>query len=129
VTATELELLACFGVEPQLLWPGEADPWCYNDAAYLVEVDGFSVSFAVAPAYPDVRIIVRRGEQRVFEFRSLGVRDVRVIDERGVDAVEVVLAEQSWLRLQLRPAFEITQGFAVDAEPGAAADTGRRAGS
>jgi hypothetical protein len=126
ITATELQLLACFGVEPQLLEP--TDPWCYNDAAYVVEVDGFVVSFAVAPAYPDVRIIVRRGGQRVFEFNSMGVGDVRVIDEPGVDAVEIVLAEQSWLRLQLRPAFEITQGFAVEAqrhaEPGAAADGG-----
>jgi hypothetical protein len=113
ITATELQLLACFGVEPKLLSP--TDPWCYNDAAYVVEVDGFAVSFAVAPAYPDVRIIVRRDGQRVFEFNSMGVRDVRVIDEPGVDAVEVVLTEQSWLRFQLRPTFEITQGFAVEA--------------
>ena len=113
IKATELELLACFGVEPQLL---DVDvPWCYNDAAYLVEVDGLSVSFAVQPAYRDVRLIVRRAEQRLFEFRAVGVGDVRVIDERGIDAVEVVLAEQSWLRVQLRPAFEVTQGFAVRA--------------
>jgi hypothetical protein len=109
VTATELEVLACLGVEPQML---DSDvPWCYNDAAYLVEVDGLSVSFAVAPGFGDVRLIVRRGDQRLFEFSAVGVRDVRVIDEPGVDAVEVVMAEESWLRLQLRPAFEVTQGF------------------
>ncbi len=109
ITATELQLLACFGVEPRLRDPGV--PWCYNDAAYAVEVDGLSVSFAVQPAYRDVRLIVRRGEQRLFEFNSMGVRDVRVIDEPGVDVVEVVLDERSWLRLQIRPAFEVTQGF------------------
>jgi hypothetical protein len=114
ITATELQLLECFGVEPQLLDP--TDPWCYNDAAYRVEVDGYSVSFAVAPAYQDVRIIVSRGERRIFEFNSMGVRDVRVIDEPGVDAVEVILGQQSSLRLQLRPVFEITQRF--DAEEG-----------
>jgi hypothetical protein len=112
VTATELELLACFGVEPLLL---DANvPWCYNDAEYLVEVDGMTVSFTVAPGYSDVRIIVRRDDRRVFEFNSMGVRNVRVIDEPEVDAVEVALAEQSWLRLQLRPVFEITQGFAAE---------------
>jgi hypothetical protein len=109
ITATELELLACFAVEPQLL---DADvPWCYNDAAYTVNLDGLSVSFAVQPSYRDVRLIARRGEERLFEFNAMGVRDVRVIDERGVNAVEVVMDERSWLRLQLRPTFEITQGF------------------
>jgi len=109
ITATELELLACFGVEPRLLDPGV--PWCYNDAAYAVEVDGLSVSFAIQPAYRDVRLIVLRGEQRLFELSAVGVADVRVIDERGVDAVEVRLSPESWVRVQLRPAFEVTQGF------------------
>ncbi len=116
ITATELQLLTCFGVEPRLLEP--TDPWCYNDAAYVVEVDGYEVSFAVAPAYHDVRIVVRSASRRVFEFNSMGVRDVRVIDEPGVDAIEVVVAEQSWLCLQLRPAFVITQRFAVEQERG-----------
>jgi hypothetical protein len=109
VTATELELLACFGVEPQLL---DTDvPWCYNDAVYAVEVDGLSVSFAVHPAYRDVRLIVRRGEQRLFELNAVGVVDVRVIEEYGLDAVEVFLSSESWVRLQLRPVVEVTQGF------------------
>jgi hypothetical protein len=42
------------------------------------------VSFAVAPAYQDVRFIVRRGERRIFEFNSMGVRDVGVIDGRAL---------------------------------------------
>jgi len=109
ITATELELLACFGIEPHLIEP-EA-PWCYNDAVYAVQVNGLSVSFAVQPEYRDVRLIVRDGAAVMFELNSMGVRDVRVIDEPGVDAVEVVMDEQSWLRLQLRPAFTITQQF------------------
>jgi hypothetical protein len=112
VTATELEMLTCFGVEPRMLDVGI--PWCYNDAAYSVEVDGLSVSFAVAPGYQDVRLIVRRGDERLFELNAVGVADVRVIDTPGVDAVEIVITHGSWLRLQLRPAFEITQGFRAD---------------
>lgn len=109
MTATELELLACFGVEPQLL--DAHVPWCYNEATYLVEVDGLSVTFVVAPGYRDVELGVRRGEQRLLGLKAGGVRDVRVLDEPGVDAVEVLIAEGSWLRLQLRPSFEVTQGF------------------
>jgi hypothetical protein len=89
--------------------PGEL--WFYNDAAYATEVDGLSVSFAVQPAYRDVRLIVWRGERRLFELNAVGVADVRVIDEHGVDAVELELTAKSWVRVQLRPAFEVTQGF------------------
>ena len=82
ITATELELLACFGVEPRLR---DADvPWCYNDAAYLVEMDGLSVSFAVQPSNRDVHLTISRGERRLFEFNAAGVADVRVVDERGL---------------------------------------------
>jgi hypothetical protein len=109
ITATELQLLECFGVEPKLLDPN--DPWCYNDALYVVEVDGFSISFAIQPAYRDVRIVVSCGEKHIFELNAVGVADIRVIDETGVDAAEVRLDERSWLRLQLRPVFEMTQSF------------------
>jgi hypothetical protein len=109
ITATELELLACFGAEPHLL---DANvPWCYSTASYAVDVDGLSVSFTVLPSYRDVRLIVRRGKQQMLEFSAVGVVDVRVIDERGVDAVDVLLSPQSWLRLRLRPTFGITQRF------------------
>lgn len=115
ISATELQFFECFEVEPKLLDP--TGPWCYNDALYIVVINGFEVSFAVAPAYADVRIIVRHENRRIFEFQSMQVRDVRVVDLPGIDAVEVDIAEQSWLRLQLRPHFEITQGFAIPPEP------------
>ena len=109
ITATELQLLACCEVEPRLL---DVDvPWGYNTATYVFERDGMLVTFAVRPSYRDVRIGVKRGEQRLFEFNALGVADVIVIDEPGLDAIEVAIAEGAWLRLQLRPTVEITQGF------------------
>jgi hypothetical protein len=114
ITATELQLLECFGVEcfgvePKLLDPN--DPWSYNDAIYAVQVEGLSISFAVQPSYRDVRLILFRGETRLFELNAMGVADVRVIEETGVDAVEVLMTARSWLRLQLRPVLEIAQGF------------------
>jgi hypothetical protein len=109
ITVQEWQLLGCFGVEPQLLEPNV--PWCYNDAAYVVEVDGLSVSFAVQPAYRDVRLIVRRDDQPLYELNAVGIEDMRVLDEPGRDIVEVRLSKREWLRVQLRPRFEITQGF------------------
>lgn len=109
ITAREWELLACIGVEPELLDP-EVD-WFYNDASYVVEVDGLSVSFAVQPSYRDVRLIVCQGGRRFYELNAVGVTDVRILEEAGRDIVEVRLTEREWLRVQLRPCFEITQGF------------------
>ena len=109
MTATDYQLLACFGVEPERRDASEL--WCHDDALYQVQIDGFLVSFAVAPIYPDVRIVVQFGGRRIFEFASMAVEDVRVIDEPGIDAVEVHLTARSTLRLQLRPAFAITHQF------------------
>lgn len=110
ITATELELLGCFGVEPRLF--DASVPWCYNDSVYKFAIGDLAVSFAIQPACRDVRLIVYRGGTRLFEFNAVSVDDVRVIDKPGVDAVVVEMTEESWLRLQIRPVFEITQGFA-----------------
>jgi hypothetical protein len=109
ITAKEWELLACFGVEPELAEP--EIPWCYNDSVYAVELDGLLISCAIHPSYRDVRLIVRRGTQRLYELNAVGVADVRVLDEPGKDILEIRLSDQEWLRLQLRPTFEITEGY------------------
>ena len=106
---SELPLLACFGVEPKA--PDPRTPWFYNTAVYEVEVDAVSVSFTIEPAYGNVRLVVRRAGRRLFQFDAKMVADLRVIDEPGVDAVEIDMTAGSWLRMQLRPTFEITQGF------------------
>ena|ERR1700748_2559197 len=112
ITAKELEFLACFGVEPRLLSPDE--PWYYNDAAYIVEIDGLTVSFAIQPSYRDVRLLVRRNDQRLYELNALNVGDVRVIDEPGRDAIEIWLSNREWMVVQLRPSFEIVQEIQFD---------------
>ena len=72
-------------------------------------MDGLSVSLAIQPSDSRMRLIVRRGEQTLFELNAVGVQDLRVVDQRGVDAVDIVLSEHSSLRLQLRPVLEVTQ--------------------
>jgi hypothetical protein len=112
--------------EPQLLC--DEVPWAYNEAVYQVEVDGLAISFVVAPATRDVRLIARRGERRVFELCAVGVADVRVDDERGVDAIKVQLSAGSWVRVQLRPTFEVMQGSSRRAEQCVTPDTGDNRG-
>lgn len=107
--ATEIALLLCFGAEPELL---DADVlWCYNVATYRFEVEGFAVSFTVEPGYCRVHLDVRRDGLRLFGFAAEWIAELRVIDEPDVDAILVVMDVNSWLRLQLRPTFEVTHGF------------------
>lgn len=113
ITATELQFLGCFGAEPKLLDPDL--PWCYNDAVYRAVVGDFAISFAIQPSYRDVRIVVRLEERVIFEFNGVEVADVQIIDQPGLDAVEVSLTDRSRLRLRLRPTMEVTQGFETSA--------------
>ncbi|MSQ96256.1 MAG: hypothetical protein EXR98_17125 [Gemmataceae bacterium] len=107
ITATELQLLECFGVEPALLDLSNV-PWCYNDALYQVEIDGYSISFTLHPVGRDVRLEVQRGNELHYELNALAVKDVRVLDEPGRDILEIEIADAESLRLQLRPSVQIT---------------------
>ncbi len=103
ITATELELLACFGVEPTLLDAGI--PWCFNEATYAVEVDGIAVTFTVAPSCRDIRLTAKRGDRPLYELAAIQIEDVEVIDEHGRDALVFRLSDDENLEVQLRPTF------------------------
>jgi hypothetical protein len=113
MTATELELLELFGVEPELKWLEEDLGWMYNDAVYRFSIQDFQLTVALSPATRDIRIIVKRGDQHVYEFQSLGVQDVRVIQTKDTSALEVILDTHSTLRMQVFPSFEVWHGYDV----------------
>ena len=108
ITATELDVLGCLGVEPRLL---DAEvPWVYNTATYSTESDSLGVEFEVAPAYHSVRLHVRLGDRLFYSFRASQVTDVRVSDGGATDTFEIVISERETLRVQIRPSFEIHHG-------------------
>lgn len=109
ICATERQLLACFGVEPQ--WLEAGIPWYYNTATYTLALDRWHIEFVLQPSSGEVLLRIDCAGQRCFEFSATAVRDVRVIDQPGVDAVEIVMEEHSRLTLQLRPSVKITQHF------------------
>ncbi len=112
VRATELQLLACLGVEPQELEPGI--PWYYNTATYTLALGRWHIEFLLQPSSGEVQLRIDCAGQRCFEFSATAVRDVRVIDQPGVDVVEIVMEERSRLTLQLRPSVKITQHFQTE---------------
>jgi len=109
ITATELDLLSCFGVEPQLRDPGV--PWQDNSATYDVEVDGSMVSFTIEPGFQELRFTVHRSGQRVVELTANSFTDLRVVDVPRQDAIEVQLSDRAWFTLQVRPTVEVIQAY------------------
>ena len=105
----ELDLLAFFEVSPQVADPGV--PWPYNDFLYEVQRGDFSVSFAIAPAYPDVRLIVKHAGAVIYEINAVSVSDVRYHNDSGRETVEIVLSEGNKIWLALAPNVSIHQSF------------------
>lgn len=126
VTVSELELLEFFGVLPKLQDPD--DPWSYNDALYEVQSGSVTLSFAIAPSYKDVRIILHCAGTKTYELNAQGVQDVRHRHQGERESLEITINEQDALFLFLAPHIEIHHGAQERAEPLSQADvpTARR---
>lgn len=105
----ELDLLTFFEVSPKIADPGV--PWPYNDFLYEVQRGEFSISFAIVPAYPDVRLIVKHADSVLYEINAVSVDDVRYHNDSGRETIEIVLSEQSKIWLSLAPSVSIHQSF------------------
>lgn len=111
VSVQEWQLLSFFEVEPTLLDSGV--PWSFNDALYLVQQGGISLSFAIAPNYRDVRLILSLGGTQVFEFSGKGVEDVRYEKDGSLEALRIIMHDRSSLRIRVKPKIELFQEYSV----------------
>lgn len=106
ITAEEWELLNFFEVEPELRDPDVV--WMFNDAAYSLHQDGIDLSVAIAPSYRDLRIILRCGQRVLFELNAMSVGDVRVRTEKRQSFLEVVVDDDTSVRVEVRPSLKVT---------------------
>jgi hypothetical protein len=103
----EWQLLSFFEASPDLR---DADvPWCYNDALYCVKQGDVELSFAIDPAYRDVRIALSHRGETLYELNAMRVDDVRYRNENQVETLEVVLNDRASLVLRVRPRIELVQ--------------------
>jgi hypothetical protein len=109
----EYDLLSFFGDGPTTL--DEGIPWVYNDSTYVAGDSRARVSFAIAPAARDVRILLTSGGDCVFEFSASSVVDVRLHREKGRESLEVVVADGHSVWLSLQPHVSVRQS--VEAHP------------
>ena len=112
ISAQAWELLSFFEVEPEFQDPNE--PWPYTDACYHVQQGRISLSVAIAPAYRDVRIILSIDGERVYEFTSMGVEDVRYVKEQGIEMLQIIIDERDSMTLRIKPLITIEQKVQMD---------------
>lgn len=100
-SVSELELLSFFEVVPKLLDPENV--WDYNDALYEVNQGELELSFSLAPSYKDVRLILKRGNDTLYELNAVGVEDIKYHNDSGRESLEVVFNSRDRFLLRLKP--------------------------
>ena len=101
-----------FGVDPS--FADREVNWAYNTATYETTSGDFSVRFTISPGSGDFTLIVHRQRLLNFEISVLQALDIRIVSDKGYEALEVALDQRSWLRFQLRPHFQIKQGLFIE---------------
>ena len=105
ISAEEWEVLSFFEVQPKLADKDIA--WPYNDFLYEIERGDLSLSCAIAPAYRDVRLILKRGGEKLYELNATGVDDVKYENQSGRETLEIVLSPRERIRLKVKPGIDI----------------------
>lgn len=107
LSVDEYDLVGFFGCLPK---QQDSDvPWQYNDSTYEVADSVLHLSFAIAPAYRDVRLLITIGSTIVFELNAMGVEDVRVRSEKGRPSLEVMVTPTHSPWLSLKPQIMLRQ--------------------
>src|SRR5690349_2422038 len=109
LSVKEWELLSLFEVVPELNEPCER--WDGNDACYTVTQEDLCLSFAIAPFFRDVRIILSHRGRRVYELNSMGVWDVRYRHEQGLETLQILLSESDVVTLRVKPDIQLAHAW------------------
>jgi hypothetical protein len=107
VTVQELELLSFFEVEP--IRTNRDIPWPYNDFSYRLELDEFTISFSIAPAYKDLSLSVVHNGSVLYALKGLSVKDVRYHKDADLETLEITCSDHDTIWFRLRPNLLITQ--------------------
>ena len=101
LSVDEFGLLNFFGAVP--VQRDDNVPWVYNDSAYEVITGQTQMSFAVAPAYRDVRLCLQVSGIVLYELDVMGVQDVRMHNNKGREWLEVIISPPQSIRLRIAP--------------------------
>jgi hypothetical protein len=108
ISAEEWQFLSFFEVEPELQEVGI--PWSFNDSLYKVQQGDFVLSFAIAPAFADVRLILTYRDMKMYELNVRGAKDIRYRNEGKFETLEIEITDSESLIIHLMPHLELTHG-------------------
>jgi hypothetical protein len=101
----ELDLLSFFEVEPSAL---EANvSWYENDWVYEIKDEHVHLSFAIAPLYGDVRVILKVGGVVPYELNAMGLEDVRHFNDKGQESLRLIVSARESIWLRIKPTISI----------------------
>lgn len=67
------------------------------------------MSFAIAPAYRDVRIFLRVNDSLLYDLSAMGVQDVKLHNDKGLERLEVIISPRQSIRLRIAPEISVTE--------------------
>lgn len=112
ISAEEWELVSFFEATAEYLDP--KDPWPYTDAVFHLERGGTHLSFAVAPAYRDIRIVLEHSGSKLYELNAMAVIDVRYRREGKLEFLDVVFGERDILTITVKPSIALDHKLTDD---------------
>jgi hypothetical protein len=86
-------------------------PWIYNDSAYVATKGQTEVSFAIAPAYRDVRIRLQVSGIVLYELNGMGIQDLVLHNDKGREWLEIVISPRQAVRLRIKPEISVTESL------------------
>lgn len=107
ISAEEHQFLSFFEVEP--VSRDRDEPWQYNDSVYTVHRDGLTLTFAIDPAYKDIRITLTKEESQFYDLSLTGVDDVLYHKDSNKESLECILTDNHSILLSLKPHIRILE--------------------
>ncbi len=103
----EWEALAFFGADPVSRAYGTE--WFDSDSVYAVARADLNLSCAIHPIHRDVRLILRLGENVVFEWNAQGLDDICYIEEKNHTILKFISSDRDYTSLQVQPEIRIAR--------------------
>ena len=105
ISAEEWQLTSFFEVVPS--YPDPDSPWPYTEVVYEVSRGDLSLSCAIAPAYRDVRLIIRCGESLKYELNATQIEDVAYIKDSTGESLRIVLGDSEHIDVRVKPGISV----------------------
>jgi len=101
ISILEWELLSFF--ESEHVSRDYANDWWEADSVYMVERGVLKLSCSIFPMHRDVRLILKCGEDIVFEWNVLSLADICYIEEKNRTILKFISTESDYTTLQVKP--------------------------